>query len=594
MPRAESAARRVRRTWRRWRAWAVSRTRYVVRRWRSSLQLRVVTSALALGVVAVALLGLYLSVSIRDGLFEQRVDRIERENASMTEQVRTSFASSPATSNSDLQLLLAQMVETLAAGASSAQDFLLLNAPDQPQRPAATGTQIGLTDIISEDLREATRATDGQVLQSVQIPAEYTDSEAPEPGVVVGSTVEVPSIGPYELYAIYSLQAEQETLSFVQRTLAIGALAILALLGVLTWVVTRQTVAPVRRAAAVASRLADGHLDERLSEARGQDEMATLTRTFNEMAANLEDQIARMEELSSAQRRFVSDVSHELRTPLTTIRMAGEVIHASRDDLDPAARRSAELLYTQLDRFEILLTDLLEISRFDAGAAVLDVEQRDVRDIVSAVADTSMPLAETKHVFLSVTLPDEPATADVDPRRVERVVRNLVVNAVEHAEGKPVEVTVGLDADAVAVVVRDHGVGLAPDEIERVFHRFWRADPARARTTGGTGLGLAISLEDARLHAGWLEAWGRPGTGASFRLTLPRRAGIRLERSPLPLEGPSKGVTAPPTGQLPVVNPPTGPTPTAIPELGVVDLEGVDLAHAPVPPARPDVDEEAR
>ncbi|MGW8566268.1 MtrAB system histidine kinase MtrB [Isoptericola sp. NPDC055881] len=593
MPRAEPAVRRVRRTWRRWRAWTVSRTRYVVRRWRSSLQLRVVTSGLALGVVAVALLGLYLSVSIRDGLFEQRVDRIERENASMTEQVRTSFSNSPATSTSDLQLLLAQMVRTLDASASSAQDFLFLNAPDQSQRLADTGTQPGLKSIISESLRTATRATDGQVLQSVQIPGEYTDSETPEPGVVVGSTVEVPSIGTYELYAVYSLQAEQETLSFVQRTLGVGALAILALLGVLTWVVTRQTVAPVRRAATVASRLADGHLDERLPDAKGQDEMATLTRTFNEMAANLEDQIARMEELSAAQRRFVSDVSHELRTPLTTIRMAGEVIHASRDDLDPAARRSAELLYAQLDRFEVLLTDLLEISRFDAGAAVLDVEQRDLRDIVTSVADASMPLAETKHVFLSVTLPDEPATADVDPRRVERIVRNLVVNAVEHAEGKPVEVTVGFDHAAVAVVVRDHGVGLSHDEIERVFHRFWRADPARARTTGGTGLGLAISLEDARLHAGWLEAWGRPGEGASFRLTLPRRAGIRLERSPLPLEGPSKGVSAPPTGQLPVVNPPTGPTPTAIPELGVVDVDGVDIVHAPVPQLRPD-DEEDR
>ncbi|MFE6971786.1 MtrAB system histidine kinase MtrB [Isoptericola sp. NPDC057653] len=592
MPRAESAARRVRRTWRRWRAWTVSRTRYVVRRWRSSLQLRVVTSGLALGVVAVALLGLYLSVSIRDGLFEQRLDRIERENASMTEQVRTSFSNSPATSTSDLQLLLAQMVKTLDAGASSAQDFLFLNPPDQPQRLADTGTQTGLKSIISENLRAATLASDGQVLQSVQIPSEFTNSEAPEPGVVVGSTVEVPSIGTYELYAIYSLQSEQQTLSFVQRTLGIGALAILALLGVLTWVVTRQTVAPVRRAATVASRLADGHLDERLPDAKGQDEMATLTRTFNEMAANLEDQIARMEELSAAQRRFVSDVSHELRTPLTTIRMAGEVIHASREDLDPAARRSAELLYAQLDRFEVLLTDLLEISRFDAGAAVLDVEQRDVRDIVASVAEASMPLAETKDVFLSVTLPDEPATADVDPRRVERVVRNLVVNAVEHAEGKPVEVTVGVDQAAVAVVVRDHGVGLSPDEIERVFHRFWRADPARARTTGGTGLGLAIALEDARLHAGWLEAWGRPGEGASFRLTLPRRAGIRLERSPLPLEGPSKGVSAPPTGQLPVVNPPTGPTPTAIPELGVVDFDGVDIVHQPVPQLRPDHEED--
>ena len=564
--------RSVRRTLRRWQHTLVTSARALARRWRSSLQLRVVTSALALGVVAVALLGLYLSLSIRDGLFEQRVDRIEQENVAMTEQVRTTFQSSPATTTADLQTLLSTMIQTLSAGASSAQDFLLLSAPDLPVRSLDVATEPGLDDVISPQLRSATMSSDGQVLQSVRLPAEYTGSGVPEPGVVVGSTVEVPTIGTYELYAIYSLQAEQETLSFVQRTLAIGAVAILVLVGALTWVVTRQTVAPVRRAATVASRLADGHLDERMAGSKGHDEMATLARTFNEMAANLEDQIARMEELSAAQRRFVSDVSHELRTPLTTIRMAGDVIHASREDLDPAAERSAELLVTQLDRFESLLTDLLEISRFDAGAAALDVEQRDLRDLVSAVVETAMPLAASKGVFLSVTLPEEPATADVDPRRVERVVRNLVVNALEHAEGKPVEVTVGADSRAVAVVVRDHGIGLTPKQLHRVFDRFWRADPARTRTTGGTGLGLAISLEDAHLHAGWLEAWGRPGEGASFRLTLPRRAGIGLDRSPVPLTGPSRGVTALPTGQVPVVNPPTGPTPTAIPELAAGDV----------------------
>ncbi|MCA5894639.1 HAMP domain-containing histidine kinase [Isoptericola sp. NEAU-Y5] len=552
------------------------------------MQLRVVASALAVGFLAASLLGVYLSFSIRDGLFEQRVDRIELENAAMAEQVRTSFSSSPATTTSDLTTLLTTMVQTLAVGASSAQDFLLLSGPDVSVRLVEPATEVGLEEIVSPELRVATLASDGQVLQSVRIPAEFTDSDASEPGVVVGSTVEVPTIGTYELYAVYSLQAEQETLSFVQRILAIGATAILVLIGVLTWFVTRQTVAPVRRAATVASRLADGHLDERMSGSRGHDEMATLARTFNEMAANLEDQIARMEELSTAQRRFVSDVSHELRTPLTTIRMAGDVIHGSRDDLDPAARRSAELLQTQLDRFELLLTELLEISRFDAGAAVLDVELRDLRELVNRVVEGAAPLAESKSVFLSVTLPEEPATADVDPRRVERIVRNLVVNAVEHAEGRPVEVEVAADARAVAVVVRDHGVGLTPDQLQRVFDRFWRADPARARTTGGTGLGLAISLEDARLHAGWLEVTGKIGEGSTFRLTLPRRAGIRLERSPLPLEA-DQGVTNLPTGQIPVVYPPTGPTPTEIPDLeqpgvgALDDTTAVDPKGAPTP-----------
>jgi two-component system sensor histidine kinase MtrB len=279
------------------------------------------------------------------------------------------------------------------------------------------------------------------------------------------------------------------------------------------------------------------------------------------MAGSLQDQIERMENLSALQRRFVSDVSHELRTPLTTVRMAGEVIYEASDDFEPAVRRSAELMQTQLDRFEDLLADLLEISRFDAGAAVLDAEARDVRDVVNSAVDQAVPLAGRKGSWLSVHVPDERCVADVDPRRVERVLRNLLVNAIEHAEGTDVEVTVAADPQAVAVTVRDHGVGMSRDEAEHVFDRFWRADPARARTTGGTGLGLAISLEDAHLHGGWLEAWGRPRQGASFRLTLPRRAGIVLTSSPLPLEPPAE----PQVPQAPVVR--AGVDPAALPTL---------------------------
>lgn len=119
---------------------------------------------------------------------------------------------------------------------------------------------------------------------------------------------------------------------------------------------------------------------------------------------------------------------------------------------------------------------------------------------------------------------------------MERVLRNLVVNAVEHGEGKDVIVKLAAAGGAVAIAVRDYGVGLKPGEATRVFSRFWRADPARARTTGGTGLGLSIALEDARLHGGWLQAWGEPGGGSQFRLTLPRTADEPLRGSPIPLE----------------------------------------------------------
>jgi two-component system, OmpR family, sensor histidine kinase MtrB len=293
-------------------------------------------------------------------------------------------------------------------------------------------------------------------------------------------------------------------------------------------------VTPVRVAARTAQRLSAGLLDQRM-KVDGEDDLARLAASFNQMAANLQRQIVRLEEMSRLQRRFTSDVSHELRTPLTTVRMAADLIFAERDAFDPTVARSAELLQAELDRFESLLTDLLEISRFDAGFAALDAEHTDLVPIVERVADQLAGLAERVGVSIVLRLPDTPVIAEVDPRRVERVLRNLVGNAVEHGEAKPVEVTLAADDAAVAVTVRDHGVGLKPGEERLVFNRFWRADPSRARQTGGTGLGLSISVEDARLHGGWLEAWGTPGGGAQFRLTLPVRAGDRLVAAPLPL-----------------------------------------------------------
>jgi two-component system sensor histidine kinase MtrB len=209
-----------------------------------------------------------------------------------------------------------------------------------------------------------------------------------------------------------------------------------------------------------------------------------------------------------------------------------------------------------LDRFEELLTDLLEISRFDAGFAVLDAEPTDVVPLVLRAVERLRPVAEAAGIPLEVEVPDGSVIAEIDPRRVERILRNLIGNAVEHGEGQPTVVRLGCSDHAVAVTVRDRGIGLQPGEEKLVFNRFWRADPSRARKTGGTGLGLSISLEDARLHGGWLEAWGAPGEGAQFRLTLPVRAGDRLASSPLRLVPddalvgggpPARDATPPPT-----------------------------------------------
>jgi two-component system sensor histidine kinase MtrB len=324
----------------------------------------------------------------------------------------------------------------------------------------------------------------------------------------------------------------------VQRALLTGGALLLLLVGGLTWLVTRQVVTPVRLARRVAERIASGRLEERM-QVHGDDDIARLGTSFNQMAASLQAQIRQLEELSRVQRRFVSDVSHELRTPLTTVRMAGDVLHDARDRFDPATARSAELLQKELDRFEVLLTDLLEISRFDAGAAVLDLDDVNLVDLAHRVVEATQPLAERRGTRVVVNSPPDPVIAEFDVRRVERIVRNLVSNAIDHADGKPIEIDVAVADGAAALTVRDHGVGLHPGEASMVFNRFWRADPARARTTGGTGLGLAISREDAHLHGGWLQAWGEPGRGSVFRLTLPRYAGDDLGTSPLPLVPPA-------------------------------------------------------
>ena len=353
------------------------------------------------------------------------------------------------------------------------------------------------------------------------------------PAVFVGSRITVPSAGNYDLFLVFPMDKETETLSVVRMSFFAGSFALVLLLGGTAYLVTRLVVAPIRTAAGVAEKLAGGDLDERM-EVRGTDDLARLAVSFNAMATSLQRQIGQLENLSLLQQRFTSDVSHELRTPLTTIRMAADLIHSSKDEFPAPVARSSELLSRELDRFESLLADLLEISRFDAGRVVLERRPTSLAEVCEDVVEMHGQLADSLHVRLVLDVAPD-VVVPVDRRRIERILRNLVSNAIEHAEGKPVVITLRRNATAVSISVRDYGVGLKPGEAEHVFDRFWRADPARARTTGGTGLGLSISLEDARLHEGWLEAWGAPGEGSCFRLTLPRQPGVPISASPGPL-----------------------------------------------------------
>jgi two-component system sensor histidine kinase MtrB len=199
---------------------------------------------------------------------------------------------------------------------------------------------------------------------------------------------------------------------------------------------------------------------------------------------------------------------------------------------DGPQARAIEVLGTQVDRFETLLADLLEISRYDAGRVTLETEPTNLVMLTQTVVEGLQPLSSS---LIEVRPLGGYGAVDVDARRIRRIVSNLVGNAIEHGEGKPIVVTIDSNASAIAIAVRDWGVGLRPEDVDRVFDRFWRADPSRKRTLGGTGLGLAIAREDAAVHGGLLEAWSRLGEGSQFRLTLPRGDQIAAFVSPIPL-----------------------------------------------------------
>ncbi len=482
--------------------------------------------------------GWFLLQQTRDGLLEHRVDAVLTEAGGETAAARLGLAGVPGTDTDAARQRRELFEPILERGAERGFSVVLvgpLGDPLLPVKDAQAMSSPGLDIAASIPVSLQQRVQDEGTTAWTYTRIEGDEAVPVGPGVVVGTPVVLPADGSaYTLYYVFSLSDEQEALSLVTRALLTAAGVLVLLVAGLTWLVTRQVVTPIRMARRVAERLAAGELQERV-RVTGEDDLARLATSFNQMASSLQKQIRQLEELSRVQRRFVSDVSHELRTPLTTVRMASDVIHDARGHFDPATGRAAELLQTELDRFETLLSDLLEISRFDAGAAVLESDDLDLSDVAYRVAEATRGLADQRGTRVLVEAPDLPCVAEADVRRVERIVRNLVANAIDHAESGDVVIRLASDEESAAIAVRDFGVGLAPGQSTMVFNRFWRADPARARTTGGTGLGLSIALEDTHLHGGWLQAWGRPGEGSQFRLTLPRYAGQTLRHSPIPL-----------------------------------------------------------
>ncbi len=510
---------------------------------RRSIRARAVALTILFTSIALLVLGGFLSYTIDNGLYSTRLEQVLAESRRAAIDVQNTFSASSVNDEVSLQSMMNQVVPNFESiGENQSRRVALLRSPGQNgaqvlQSPISVDLD---TALISDSLRAKVQKSTGKLAyQSVSLPT----LNGNHPGIVVGAPIAIPLAGSYELYFVYDIQNEQQSLDFVQQSLLLGGIVLILLIGTVSYFVTGWLVKPVQVASEVAERITQGALDERIEE-QGQDVITDLAHSFNRMTETLQQQINKLTKLSSMQQRFVSDVSHELRTPLTTIKMAAEVIYEQKDSLNEQVRRPIELLQIATDRFDALLRNLLEISRYDAGAVSPDFSVQDFKDVVQLAVDDITTVANSRGCRILVSMPEGTVDAEFDSRRIERILRNLLSNAVEHGENKPIDVQVGVSNEAVAVTVTDHGVGMNREQVDRVFDRFWRADKSRERTIGGTGLGLAISLEDTHLHSGWLQVWASPSRGASFRLTIPRRQGQVFTASPLPLP-PKKALRKP-------------------------------------------------
>ncbi len=488
---------------------------------RRSLFLKVFTLSSVISIALIYFLGSNLYTRIADGIFEEKIAASITEGDSAIQNANYRFIIASLNRSTDIASLVAELVNSSDVSAKdSGREIAFFNSRDKEIRniPAVTTSNFLEPASISDQLRSKVQKDDAIHWERTQL--KYINGEILN-GLVVGERISIPGVGNYEMYVLFGFDSQQRTVDLIGRSMWGTGILLIVLIMMVASIVLRQVIKPVKQAAEVAEQLTSGDLMQRM-EVKGQDEIARLGTVFNEMADTLEQQITRLENLSRVQQRFVSDVSHELRTPLTTIRMASDVIFSARESFDPVIARSAELLLSQIERFENLLADLLEVSRFDAEVASLSLDKVDMSALVRRCADDLGLSSKESDTQFTFDFPDSNIIIDGDPRRIERIMRNLLANAIDHSEGKPIELTLRVNESAVSVSVRDYGVGLTPQHIERVFDRFWRADPSRSRIRGGTGLGLSIAREDAELHGGGIKVWGEIGRGSNFVLTLPR------------------------------------------------------------------------
>lgn len=530
------------------------------RLWRESLQFRALVTAGVLMFLSFLAVGWSLSSQIATSLFENQKSQALQESISGFRNVQSVLNSSEMRSDSEIRRNVSRTLTVLDAGASGKRSWILVPLEGQGKQgfiPEQSSDKSLNSSSIPTDFKNTVRDRGGVYWQTSTITTFENNRERTYPVLIVGTHVSIAQNPNYGLFTVYDMTDSSATIAHINFVLFGGFCALLTVVLSVVWFVTRFVVRPITQTAITAERLAAGDLDQRVS-VKGEDQAARLGISFNRMADSLQEKIVQLERLSTLQQRFVSDVSHELRTPLSTVRLGTELLYDSRENMTPMQVRSVELLHGQVDRFQSMLADLLEISRFDAGSAMLTIDTEDFIQVLSNILQEALPHLERTNTKLNVHTNHESIMVDMDRVRIERVLRNLLYNAIEHGESRPIDVYVDANATNLGIAVRDHGIGLSEDEAVQVFNRFWRADTSRKRTLGGTGLGLSIAAEDVRLHGGTLEAWGEKGRGACFTMNLPLVHGAPLGESPVLATGePEASTNRPAIAQdtLPSIDP---------------------------------------
>jgi len=319
-----------------------------------------------------------------------------------------------------------------------------------------------------------------------------------------------PSDDEAQLYFFYSEQGLWHELDVLRNILLAGGALLVLLAALAGAVIAREALRPVAQASEAAHSLAEGLLETRLP-VEGRDEFGAWAQAFNEMAGALEAKIAALSAAQARERRFTADVAHELRTPLTGLVGEASLLSEHLEQMPPESRRPAELLIADVGRLRKLVEDLMEISRLQAGAESVHAEPVDLASVTAAIL-------RARGWTERVSLDGAETEITTDPRRLERIVANLVGNALEHGGGNGVAVRVGRDGSGAFVEVADRGPGIPPEHLPHLFERFYKADPSR--TGRGSGLGLAIAQENALLLGGEIDVRSEPGAGSTFTLRL--------------------------------------------------------------------------